>query len=106
MQLQVVKGTTDETLIQPFKDDMEVYIADARTTVARIEEKLACQREAYIQLVTYFLFVPKRGVPAEDVAPGVCACVRMCDFFCRSWIEHFGKGKERTTIAKKRLGKR
>jgi hypothetical protein len=66
----VVKTTKDADLIQPFKDDMEVYLADSRATMSELQSTLKRQRDAYIALVVYFIFSPKRGVQPEEVPPG------------------------------------
>ena len=66
----MVKTTKDADLIQPFKDDMEVYLADSQATMTALQGTLKKQRDVYVALVTYFMFSPKRGVQPEDVPPG------------------------------------
>lgn len=67
---QVIRTTKDESLLQPFREDMEAYIQDAQSTIANLREMLKARRQSVADLVRYFMFFPKRNMPAEEVTPG------------------------------------
>lgn len=64
----VIKLSTEETL-QPFKDQMTTFLADAVKRINEQTKKLQESTDIFIKTLKFYKFQPKSG-PLSDVTPG------------------------------------
>jgi hypothetical protein len=62
---QVVASTDDESIVQPFKEDMELFLSDGKSEAAAVRKQLQQAIRDFEGLVAWFLFQAKgsKGAP-------------------------------------------
>ncbi|CAL8369092.1 unnamed protein product [Gadus morhua 'NCC'] len=93
---KVCKSSSEENL-QPFKDEMEQFLIQAKTELEAQEKQLAATEEIFVELVVFFSVKPKSG--EKDVSPNTLFSVwhEFTSDFKEQWK------KENKTILKERV---
>ncbi|CAL8391435.1 unnamed protein product [Arctogadus glacialis] len=93
---KVCKSSSEENL-QPFKDEMEQFLIQAKTELEAQEKQLAATEEIFVELVVFFSVKPKSG--EKDVSPSTLFSVwhEFTSDFKEQWK------KENKTILKERV---